>query len=111
MSKVPLDWIKLELMPLPGATGREAKVLWWNPEARIIEGEGHEEVLALAEAASQAGSLQTGSGGSVEITDPLHQPSELAAVLAQYYWVIPQPVAAPGEQAELDSESKPILLN
>lgn len=111
MSKAPLDWIKLELMPLPGATGREAKVLWWNPEARIIEGEGREEVLALAKAATQAGSLQTGSGGSVEITDPLHQPSELAAVLAQFYWVIPQPVAAPGEGVELDSEAPPILLN
>lgn len=111
MSNVPLDWIKLELMPLPGATGREAKVLWWNPQARIVEGEGCDEVLALAEAAAQAGSLETGSGGLVEITDPLHQPSELAAVLAQYYWVIPQPVAAPGDLALSDAENPSNLLN
>lgn len=109
MSKVPLDWIKLELMPLPGAQEHEAKVLWWNPEARILEGDGHEEVLALADAASKAGHLQTGSGSVIEISDPLHQPSELAAVLAQFYWVIPEPVAAPGQAGLVEEPEKPLL--
>jgi hypothetical protein len=108
MSKTPLEWIRLELLPLPGTTGREAKILWWNPEKRILEGEGHEEVLALAQAASEKGSLQTGTGSHVEINDPLHQPSELAAVLAQYYWVVPQPVAEPGQVAA-DESQKPLL--
>lgn len=108
MSKTPLDWIRLELMPLPGSEGHKAKMLWWNPEARLLEGEGADEVLALAQAASDKGALQTGTGGHVEITDPLHQPSELAAVLAQFYWVIPQPVAAPGQNPDAE-DAKPLL--
>lgn len=99
MSTTPLEWIRLELMPLPGAQDWPSLELWWNPETRSMEGEGCERILTLAQAALDKGSLQSGNGSHIEITDPLHQPSELAAVLAQYYWVIPQPVSAPGEQA------------
>ncbi len=106
MSATPFEWIRLELMPLPGATDWPGLVLWWNPQARALEGEGKEAILQLALAAKEKGSLQSGNGTHVEITDPLHQPSELAAVLAQYYWVIPQPVSAPG-----DSHETPSLLN
>lgn len=108
MSKTPLEWIKLELLPLAAATGHQAKILWWNPEQRLLEGEGHQEVLALVEAARTQGSLQTGSG-AIEITDPLHQPTELAAVLAQYYWVVPQPVAKSGQLDPAESSQKHIL--
>ncbi len=97
MSQTPLEWIKLELLPLPGAQDYQALVLWWNPQERVLEGEGKEVILDLVTSALDKGSLQTGSGAHIEVTDPLHKPSELAAVLAQYYWVIPQPVAAAGE--------------
>jgi len=99
MSSPPFEWIRLELIPLPGAQDWPSLVLWWNPEARTLEGEGHARILTLVQAAIEKGSLHSGSGSHIEITDPLHQPSELAAVLAQYYWVIPQPVTAPGEEA------------
>lgn len=97
MSQTPLEWIKLELLPLPGAQDYQALVLWWNPQQRLLEGEGKDVVLDLVTSALDKGSLQTGSGAHIEVTDPLHKPSELAAVLAQFYWVIPQPVAASGE--------------
>ncbi|WP_044411768.1 hypothetical protein [Thiomicrospira microaerophila] len=97
MSSQPFEWIRLELLPIAGQDGLSPKIIWWNPEQRILEGEGAQDVQELAESAKQKGSLQTGSGGHIEITDPLHQPTELAAVLAQFYWVIPQPVSASGE--------------
>jgi len=96
-NSTPLDWIRLELVPLPGTEGRAGKMVWWNPEQRIIEGEGAQEIIDLAASALANGSMQTGSGAYFEIDDPLHQPSQLAAVLAQYYWVIPQPVAESGQ--------------
>lgn len=108
MSATPLEWIRLELIPLPAAEGISAKLLWWNPEQRILQGEGKDEVIALATASLDKGYLQTGTGTHIEITDPLHQPSQLAAVLAQYYWVIPQPVNEPGDCQGLEN---PGLLN
>lgn len=110
MSNEPLDWIKLELIPLPGTTEREAMLLWWNPEQRILEGEGFEQVLDLIHAATERGSLQTGAGGHIEISDPLHQPTELAAVLAQFYWVVPQPVERSG-QIEVEQAKSHAHLN
>jgi hypothetical protein len=97
MSSQPFEWIRLELLPIAGQADLSPKIIWWNPEQRILEGEGAQDVQELAESAKQKGSLQTGSGGYIEITDPLHQPTELAAVLAQFYWAIPQPVSASGE--------------
>lgn len=97
MSAQAFEWIRLELLPIAGQDQLSPKIVWWNPEARAIEGEGAQEILDIVQAAHQKGSLQTGSGGHIELTDPLHQPTELAAVLAQFYWVIPQPVSASGE--------------
>lgn len=97
MSAQPFEWIRLELLPIAGQDQLAPLVVWWNPDQRLIEGQGAQQVHELAEAAKQKGSLQTGSGGHIEIMDPLHQPTELAAVLAQFYWVIPQPVSTSGE--------------
>ncbi|UQB42584.1 hypothetical protein JX580_01430 [Thiomicrospira microaerophila] len=104
MSSQPLAWIRLELLPLADQTSLSSKVVWWNPDQRIIEGEGAQELMDLVESAKQKGVLQTGNGSLVEITDPLHQPTELAAVLAQCYWVIPQPVSSSGENPPLEPE-------
>ena len=101
-SAQPFEWIRLELLPIAGQDQLTPKVIWWNPEARVFEGDGADEIINIIQAAQQKGSLQTGSGGHIELTDPMHQPTELAAVLAQFYWVIPQPGSASGENPAAD---------
>lgn len=108
MSSQPLAWIRLELLPLADQTSLSSKVVWWSPDQRIIEGEGAKELMDLVESARQQGALQTGNGSLVEITDPLHQPTELAAVLAQCYWVIPQPVSSSGENPDCIADRRQI---
>lgn len=102
---VPLPWIKLELIPLPGIDPPlSQRVLWWNPEARHLIGEGADEVLIMIHQAAAAGVVKGAMLNHFEITDPLYKPSELAAILAQYFWVIPEPVATPemgGQNDEL----------
>lgn len=91
----PLEWIRLELVPLLDSQVSE-KLLYWNPNQGELVGEGAEEVLDWVQQAISSGNLSGSTLSQFEITDPLHKPSELAAILAQYYWVIPQPVEAPG---------------
>ena len=91
-----IDWIQLELVPLPRFEQELSKlVLWWNPTDRKIVGEGAEAIINIVQSAMDEGCLK-GSVASgmpeIELTDPLSQPSELAAILAQYFWVIPTPV-------------------
>ncbi|MDG6778487.1 hypothetical protein QCB44_07205 [Thiomicrorhabdus sp. zzn3] len=100
-ASVSLPWIRLELIPLPSigpaVQDRDKEyVLWWHPEERKLVGEGANVVLALVEEALEAGVLHGAYLNHFELTDPLHKPSELAAILAQYFWVIPEPVASPG---------------
>ena len=91
-----IDWIQLELVPLPRFDEELSKlVLWWNPSDRKIVGEGAEAIINIIQSALDAGSLQgsVASGmAEIELTDPFSQPSELAAILAQFFWVIPTPV-------------------
>ncbi|WP_373019088.1 hypothetical protein [Thiomicrorhabdus sp.] len=100
----PLDWIQLELLPLPEFE-QEFKplLLWWNPEEGRLLGENVDLVLQLIDRAIQDKFVKSVSSGSFEVTDPLKKPSELAAVLAQYFWVVPQPVKSPGP---MDSSSE-----
>jgi len=93
-TKPPLEWIRLELHPLPG-TDHTQKCLFWNPETQEVLGEGAQTVIDLAQAAMSQGHLKSPSLNHMEMTAPLSKPSELAAVLAQHYWVIPEPVAEP----------------
>lgn len=93
----PLQWIRLELIPLAlHDTDFAEMLLWWNPETGVLQGESVEVVLRLVEEALAKRVLHGAFLNHFEITDPLHKPSELAAILAQYFWVIPEPVEAPG---------------
>lgn len=94
----PLEWIFLELEPLPHISDREKLQLWWNPERKELLGDGVETILSLIDQALQKGTVG-GGNSQYEITDPLAKPTELAVILAQFYWVIPQPVSQPGEVA------------
>lgn len=98
-AKTPLEWIRLELHPLPG-TDHTQKCLFWNPDTQEVLGEGAQTVIELAQAALSQGHLKSPSLNHMEITAPLSKPSELAAVLAQHYWVIPEPVAEPQMPAD-----------
>lgn len=90
-----VSWIRLELVPLPESDLME-KVLFWNPDTEELLGEGVEEVLGFVEDARQAGHISGSMLSHFEITRPLSKPSELAAILAQHFWVIPEPVKQPG---------------
>lgn len=92
----PLQWIQLELIPLPHISDEPRLLLWWHPDNRELRGDGKEKVLAIVEQALTAGQVEN-AGSVYEVTDPLGKPSELAVVLAKTYWVVPQPVAYPGE--------------
>ncbi|MBO1928043.1 hypothetical protein J3998_10695 [Thiomicrorhabdus sp. 6S2-11] len=106
--KAPLEWIQLELIPLPHISDEPRLLLWWNPGKRELRGDGKDKVLLIVEQALRAGKVEN-AGTVYEVTDPLTKPSELAVVLAKSYWVVPQPVRYPGEsteQSEQDLASK-----
>lgn len=91
-----IDWIQLELMPLPNHANRFSELLlWWNPDSREIVGEGAESIIDIVNEALSKGVIPAKESvglPAVELVDPLARPSELAAVLTQYFWVIPTPV-------------------
>lgn len=91
----PLEWIRLELLPLPESE-LDAMLLYWNPLTGVLQGEGSEMVLDWITQALKQGNVSSPTLSQFEITDPLRKPSELAAILAQHFWVLPQPVEAPG---------------
>lgn len=99
-----LQWIRLELLPLPDSEWSE-KLLYWNPTSQELLGEGAEAVLELVNSALQEGHVSGFNLSQFEITNPLSQPSELAAILAKHFWVIPQPVKLPGLLVEGDENS------
>jgi len=109
---IPLEWIRLELIPLPNYVSQfDPMILWWNPEKGILEGE-IAVVTDIVNAAIEQGSISIMPLGSMEITQPLHKPSELAAIIGQYFWIIPEPVKRPFELSnELDSSNRIGLLN
>ncbi|MEA1990060.1 MAG: hypothetical protein U9N57_12755 [Pseudomonadota bacterium] len=111
-TEISLEWIRLELIPLPNYASKfKPMILWWNPEEGRLEGE-IAVVLGIVNAAIEQGSISIVPTGSMEITQPLHKPSELAAILGQYFWVIPEPVAKPFELSfELDAKNTSDLLN
>jgi len=93
----PLHWIQLELIPLPSSEPKFPELLlWWNPDEKRLEGRGAESILQLIDDAMALKRINDSRFNHVELTDPLAKPSELAAILAQYFWVIPQPVKSPG---------------
>jgi len=91
----PYHWIRLELVPLPGLDKHAKKILYWNPDAAKLVGEGAEEILEMILATQQKGFVTGASISHFEITAPLSKPSELAAILTQHYWIVPEPVAEP----------------
>lgn len=95
----PLDWIHLELIPLPDRAPEYIKsVVWWNPQTGELLGEHSDLVLNLVNDQLQHGSVSS-TLGVIELTDPLTKPTELAAILGQFFWVVPQPVAHAYESA------------
>lgn len=96
----PLEWIQLELIPLANFENEfSTMLLWWNPVEGILEG-AKPELLAIIDKAMHAGSIESQQGASIEITDPLKKTTELAAILAQYFWVVPQPVSNAYEKVD-----------
>lgn len=85
---VPL-WVKVELIPLP-TTERLAALFYWNPDSGELVGDCASDIQALVDTAMREG--LNGRMGGVELSDPLHKPSELAAILSQHWMVIPEPV-------------------
>jgi len=102
--KKPLEWIRLELIPLPNFSSKfQTLVVWWNPQEGVFVGDDS-EINALVVSAEEAGKVNVHPGGLMEITNPMNKPSELAAILGQYFWVVPEPVAAPYADASLSTE-------
>ena len=107
ITQTPLDWIRVELIPLPGSAEAYPKlVFWWNPEKGLLEGEV-DLVKNLIDEAMSNGTVSTQSIGTVEITNPFQKPTELAAILGQFYWMIPQPVSQAFENLENDNSNQP----
>jgi hypothetical protein len=82
-------WVKVELIPLP-TTQRLAALFYWNPDSGELVGDCANDIQALVDTAMRDG--LNGRMGGVELSDPLHKPSELAAILSQHWMVIPEPV-------------------
>lgn len=101
-----LEWIHLELIPLPDqAPTFENCIVWWNPDRGEIVGEKAAMINALIEKQLAIGAI-TNMMGSIELTNPLKKPTELASVLGQFFWVIPVPVANPYEAIASDELTK-----
>lgn len=105
---VSLDWIRLECIPLPDSCF-DSCVVFWNPEEQKILGDAAEQILQWVAEAKQKGYISMPTLTHFEIVNPLTQPSELAAILAQYYWVIPEPVSSPGENVSKEVTSTRLL--
>lgn len=55
-SSIPLQWIRLELIPLVShETEFSEMLLWWNPDAGVLQGESVEVVLQLIQEALKSG--------------------------------------------------------
>ena len=89
-------WICIECLPLPYSDW-PAKILYWNPVTETLQGDGVETVLQLLDDAVAQGFVSGSTFSHFEIVHPLQKPSELAAVLGQHYWLIPQPVSDPDQ--------------
>lgn len=83
-------WVRMELVPLP-ASPYEAEMIYWNPDSGELVGENVEIIKGLVSNAMQHG--LSGDMASIEMSDPYRKPTELAAVLSQYFLVIPEPVS------------------
>ena len=109
-SAEPFLWIQLELLPLPHCQDEYSRiVVWWNPDERLIVGDDSARVMKIIQEAQSKGS--SGPNESVELNDPLGKPTELAAILGKYFWVVPQPVREPGvyQLMEDSQEAKPAV--
>ena len=96
-AKTPLEWIRLELIPLPDkATEFQECEVWWNYVSGEMVGDVAEDIIQLIKQQLVQGSV-TNSNGTIELNDPFHKTTELASILGQYFWVIPVPVAEPGD--------------
>lgn len=110
--KTPLHWIQLELIPLANFEDRfDTMMAWWNPDEGLLEG-ADEVIWQMIEQAKQAGHIESQLGSTIEITEPLKKTTELAAILAQFFWVVPKPVKEPFEKVEENESDKqePISL-
>ncbi len=103
-SKSPLEWIQLELIPLPDQIHHvEECLVWWNPQTGEILGDAAETIIDIINAQLLKGSV-TNTSGTIELSDPFKKPTELASVLGQFFWVVPMPVAHAYERAGSDSQ-------
>ena len=93
----PLEWIYLQLIPLEAKDSSDPDTItvWWNPDKQQLFGEHSHVVEELIGYAIENGVNL--NQGAMELTEPLGKPSQLAAILAQKYWVVPVPVEQPGD--------------
>jgi hypothetical protein len=89
MAEVASLWVRVELVPLP-TTQRLAALFYWNPDTGEVIGDCADDIRSIVDVAMREG--LNGRMGGVELTDPLHKPSELAAILSQHWMMIPEPV-------------------
>jgi hypothetical protein len=80
----------MELVPLP-TSNFPTTMVYWNPDTGEMVGEQVSMVQGLIQNALSHG--LSGDMVSVELSDPYRKPSELAAILSQYYLVVPEPVS------------------
>jgi len=96
--KKPLEWIRMQLSPLPHLESElDTVVVFWNPETGEVRGEGAEIVKSLVDTYSEKGSITTSKGEVIQLDDPYRNTAALSTILSQQYWVSPQPVEAPEE--------------
>lgn len=92
-----------------GATVPEGTVIW-DPETGDLSGPLADEVRALAEAARRAGSIVSHPMPTAyEITDPLRDRRQMAAVLSQW-WRVPEALAGElGGTEEVEQGDVPVI--
>ena len=104
-SSKPLEWIHLELLPLPDKVGQVQEcVVWWNPQTGEVLGDEADYICGIIDAQFKKGSVAN-TTGTIEISDPYKKPTELASILGQFYWVVPVPVAYAYESVTSSSEN------
>lgn len=97
-NKKPLEWIRLELAPLPHYEGKlEKEVVFWNLDTGELKGRAAQQLKAFIDESAENGSITTAKGEVIEFENPYINTAAFSTILSQRYWVSPQPVEAPEE--------------
>ncbi len=99
--KKPLEWIRLELVPLPHYEDRLDKVIvFWNPDTGELKGQSAQALKSFIDESAGVGSITTAKGEVIEFDNPYTNTAAFSTILSQRYWVSPQPVEVPEEPEE-----------